>query len=115
MPVVLVLSFACGRSPVELSDDGPAVDPLVYALGFCSMKCWRLDACRLGNIPTRECEQVCIDDAVEPLPDDPCWAEWMELRCCRVLETACEGVADERLVGDLEGICEDPAALADRV
>lgn len=89
---------ACGRTPIVLPDDGPTVDAEIYAFGFCSLKCYRLDQCDLtGGVPKETCEQTCIDDALVTLPDDPCWAEQIELRRCWVRETACDGVDDEEL------------------
>jgi hypothetical protein len=90
--------LACGRTPIVLPDEGPTVDAEIYALGFCSLKCYRLDQCDLtAGIPKEACEQTCIDDALDTLPDDPCWAAQIELRRCWVREAACDGVADEEL------------------
>lgn len=99
--------LACGRGPVHLPIEGPTVDAEIYALGFCSFKCYRLDQCGLtGGVPKQTCEQTCIDDALDTLPDDPCWAEQIELRRCIVRETACEGVEDEELPSGSEAVCE---------
>lgn len=116
---VLVAAFAagsgsCGRGPVDLPTDGPGVRGDIYALGFCSLKCYRLDQCSLtGGIPKQTCEQTCIDDALETLPDDPCWAEQIELRRCIVRETACDGVEDEELPAESEDLCEHRQRVID--
>lgn len=89
--------LACGRTPITLPDETPTVDPYIYALGFCSLKCYRLDQCALATQSKDACEDACIDDALETLPDDPCWAEQIELRRCSVREAECDGVADEVL------------------
>jgi hypothetical protein len=89
--------LACGRTPIVLPDEGPTVDGWIYALGFCSFKCYRLDQCDLADEPKETCEATCIDDALDTLPDDPCWAEQIELRRCLVREAACDGVDDEEL------------------
>lgn len=98
---------SCGRGPVDLPSDGPGVRGDIYALGFCSLKCYRLDQCGLtGGIPKATCEQTCVDDALETLPDDPCWAEQIELRRCIVRETACDRIEDEELPAGSEDLCE---------
>jgi hypothetical protein len=109
--LMLVLALgACGRSPVHEYPDSPSVDAEVYAHGFCSFKCYRLDQCDLtGGIPKQTCEQTCIDEALETLPDDPCWAEQIELRRCIVREAACDGVEDEELPSGSEAECEHRA------
>lgn len=103
--------LGCGRGPVDLPTRGPTVDAEVYAHGFCSFKCYRLDECGLtGSISNQTCEQTCIDDALEiPPGDDPCWAEQIELRRCIVRETTCEGVEDEELPAGFELACEHRA------
>ncbi len=89
---------SCGRTPIDLPNPGPTVDAWVYALGLCSFKCYRLAQCDLTmGIPKETCEETCIDDALESLPDDPCWAEQIEVRRCWVREAECDGVADEEL------------------
>jgi hypothetical protein len=107
--VALVLAatlVSCGRGPVYLPFDGPTVDADVYALGFCSLKCYRLDQCGLAGGTSKEaCEQTCVDEALETLPGDPCWAEQIELRRCVVRETTCDGVADEELPAGSEAVC----------
>ena len=106
--------LACGRTPVQLPDEGPTVDANIYALGLCSFKCWRLDQCDLtGGVPQQTCEQTCIDDALETLPDDPCWAEQIEVRRCLVREAACEGVDDEELAPGSEAVCDHRRQLLD--
>lgn len=99
--------LACGRGPVDLPLTGPTVPADIYAFGFCSLKCWRLDECDLtGGIPKQTCEQTCVDEALETLPGDPCWAEQIELRRCLVRETTCDGVADEELPAGAEAVCD---------
>ena len=101
-------SAACGRSPPGEPDRGPTVDGAIYALGFCSLKCWRLEQCGLADPSAQDdCEAACVDDALDTLPDDPCWAEWIELRRCRVLEATCAGVDDEELPADMDDICDE--------
>jgi len=95
--MLLLASGSCGRSPVHLVDEGPTIDPWIYALGVCSLKCYRLDQCGLATESQEVCEAECIDDALELLPDDPCWSEQLELRRCSIRETECSGVADEEL------------------
>lgn len=98
---------ACGRTPIDLPERSPTVDAEIYALGFCSFKCYRLDQCGLaGGVSTEACEQTCIADALESLPEDPCWAEQIEVRRCWVREAACDGVEDEVLSADWETACE---------
>jgi hypothetical protein len=98
---------ACGRSPIDEPDRGPTVDAMVYALGFCSLECWRIEQCGLeSTTSTEECEDACIDDALDALPGDPSWAEWIELRRCRVLEATCDGVGDEQLPPGAEAVCD---------
>lgn len=100
------LGLACGRGPVDLPIAGPTVGAEIYALGFCSLKCYRLDECGLtGGISKETCEQTCVDDALETVPTDRCWAEQIELRRCVVRETSCEGVEDEELPAGSEGLC----------
>jgi hypothetical protein len=99
--------LACGRTPIILPDEGPTVDAEIYALGFCSFKCWRLDQCDLtGGVPKETCEHTCIDDALATLPGDACWAEQIEVRRCLVREAACEGVDDEELPAGAEAVCD---------
>ena len=105
---LLLPLLACGRSPIDPPDQGPTVDATIYALGFCSLKCWRLEECGLADGATQDdCEDSCIDDALDALPGDPCWAEWIELRRCRVLEATCTGVEDEELPVDAQQACDE--------
>jgi hypothetical protein len=98
---------ACGRTPPDLPERGPTVDGWIYAYGLCSFKCHRLDECGLaGDSSQQACEDACIDEALDTLPDDPCWAEQIELRRCIVRETTCDGVEDEELTSGLEAACE---------
>lgn len=98
--------LACGRTPIVLPDEGPTVDPWIYALGLCSLKCYRLDQCGLAVEPKETCEAECIDEALETLPDDPCWAKQIEVRRCWVRRAECDGVADEELPAGSEAVCE---------
>lgn len=89
--------LTCGRTPIVLPHEGPTVDAHIYALGFCSLKCYRLEQCGLADEPRQTCENACIEDAVESVPNDPCWAEWIEVRRCWVRRAECDGVGDEEL------------------
>ncbi len=97
---------ACQRAPLEPNDDGPTIDARGYAHGFCSLKCYRLAECGLDEASTPSCADECVDEAVNALPLDPCWAEWIELRRCSVLNASCDGIADEMLPAGSETICE---------
>jgi len=99
--------LACGRTPIDLPNDGPTVGAEIYALGFCSLKCYRIDQCGLaGGVPKETCQQECIDDALRVLPVDPCWAEWIEVRRCWVRETDCDGLEDEELPANADFVCD---------
>lgn len=123
MPIVSRLSvlamvlaptlLACGRTPIILPNEGPTVDPWIYALGFCSFKCYRLEQCGLAVEPRDACETTCIDDALETLPDDPCWAEQIEVRRCWVRNADCDGVVDEELPAGSEAVCEHREQVLD--
>ena len=99
--------LACLRDPIRDLDDSPTVDAGIYALGFCSHKCYRLDQCDLtGGIPKQTCERSCVDEALQIFPSDPCWAEQIEVRRCIVRETTCDGVEDEELPSGSETVCD---------
>lgn len=105
---------ACGRTPPELLERGPTVDGWIYAYGFCSFKCYRLDECGLaGDVSQEACEDACIDDALETLADDPCWAQWIELRRCHVRRTDCEHVEAEEPTPSADAMCERRAEELD--
>lgn len=111
----LACLLACSRGPIQPEPDGPTVDAELYATGFCSLKCYRLAQCGLADEADHEaCEDACIDDAVESLPGDPCWAEWIEARRCRVRETTCDGVADENPPDPPVSLCEHRESLLDQ-
>lgn len=94
---VALLLAACTRGPIDdPGDEGPTVDADIYARGFCSLRCWRLEECGLDEgVAHEQCEEACVDDAVAALPDDPCWAEAIELRRCVVRWSACGDVPEE--------------------
>jgi hypothetical protein len=105
---------ACGRTPPDLRDRGPTVDGWIYAYGFCSFKCHRLEQCGLaGEVSRDACETACIDDALETLSGDPCWAQWIELRRCHVRRTDCEDVEAEAPTPSARAQCERRAEELD--
>ncbi len=79
----------------------------IYAYGFCSHKCYRLDECGLAVESKDACERACIDEALETLDSDPCWAQQMELRRRFVLEAQCDGVDDEELPAGAAAVCDE--------
>ncbi len=97
------LSARANRARHRWSDRGGNI----YAHGFCSLKCYRMAECGLTEkSDTPACEDECTDDAVDALPSDPCWAEWIESRRCAVLNASCEGVDEEVVAGESEASCE---------
>ena len=97
--VALLLAVACQREPLD-EDQGPTIDPEVYALGVCSLRCWRQTQCGEPASAEPACADACIDDAIGALPDDPCWAQWMELRRCSIKAATCEMLAAVDIVED---------------
>ena len=96
---VLALGAACARGPIgEEADEGPTIDAELYASGFCSFKCWRLQECGGSEGAAPEvCEAPCVEDALEALPEDPCWADAIEVRRCAVRYAECPDIHDETL------------------
>ena len=98
------LLLACHRDPIQPADDRLTVDATVYARGLCSLKCYRLTECP-EHAPAADCEQGCIDEALENLAGDPCWAEWIEVRRCGVRWSQCAEVPDETIPADAPESC----------
>ena len=96
---VFAFVTACARGPVgEEADEGPTIDAEHYVGGFCSFKCWRLEECGGSESAAPEdCEAPCVEDALEALPEDPCWADGVEVRRCAVRYAECPDVRDETL------------------
>lgn len=65
------------------------------------------------GIPHHDCEAACVDEALAELPDDPCWAEAIELRRCLVRGSACEDVPEETAPAGPGTTCEPTAADLD--
>lgn len=102
----LLLCSGCLREPIEDDPEGPTVEPEYYALGFCSLKCYRLVEC--GQIADDEhatCESACVDETMEALSGDACWEAWIELRRCTVRHAECGGVDSETLPAAMAANC----------
>ena len=110
--VLLLLPAACGRTPIDVQEQASLVDPWVYALGLCSLKCFRLEECGVATQSKVQCEDACIEEALFT-PDDGCWSEWIEARRCRVRYAECRDVEDEELGAGLAGLCSERQAELD--
>jgi len=106
---MLWMVASCGRTPVVLGDEPPLVDPWVYALGLCALKCFRLDQCGLALHPRDACVDACIEEALDT-PDDGCWSQWIEARRCRVRYAECQDIEEEVRAPDFESICAEREA-----
>ena len=97
------LALACHRQLGEPEDERLTVDAEVVARGLCSLKCYRLGEC--GLAPDDSCEDTCVEEALDALPGDPCWTQWIEVRRCGVRWATCDGVADETIPPSAESTC----------
>ena len=101
-----LVGFACSRGPIEPDDDRLRVDAETYARGLCSLKCYRVEECGLASQTAEECKAECVDEALETVAGDPCWAQWIEERRCHVEKSSCENVLDESPGPAAEAACE---------
>jgi hypothetical protein len=104
--VALLLSPGCLRDPITDEPDGPTVEPEYYALGLCSLKCYRLVECgQLAEAEHGTCEDACVEETLEALSGDACWEAWVEVRRCNVRNADCSDVEAETLPAADEATC----------